>query len=64
MRQSEELRVEEFNFGEQFTKNIENDVIIISYIGLENEQITTNYTTREDYSMLVNDHNFNQDGKR
>ena len=44
--------------GQQFTERIERDAIIISYIGLENEQIVSQFSKRDEYSLLVNNHEF------
>ena len=60
MQQSDhELRVEEM--PSQFNEKIERDVIIISYIGLENEYIHQNWKNREDFDLLFNEHLFPQD---
>lgn len=60
MHQGEhEIRVGGDESQNQFTERIERDCIIISYIGLENDQIVSQWGGRETYNMMVNNHEFN-----
>ena len=56
-----EIRVGGEDGHQGFTERIERDAIIISYIGLENEQIVQDFKGRENHEIMVNQHDFHQD---